>query len=206
MNKVKKELFVVSPDNVASSYFDYYRKITRALLSGIKYYFLNHILLKIPSNKVRYFFYKYIYKYKIDKNASIHINVKFLGHDIQIGENTVINSEVLIDGRAKCVLGNNISISRKVTILTMGHDYNDSNFRLKGKPVIIFDDVWIGYDALILPGVKIGKGAVIAAKSVVTKDVPNYTVVGGNPSKIIAKRKEQMYESVYYRPFFGGQS
>jgi virginiamycin A acetyltransferase len=53
---------------------------------------------------------------------------------------------------------------------------------------IVGNDVWIGYEAVIMPGVKIGNGAVIAAKSVVTKDVPPYTVVGGNPARLIKQR------------------
>jgi virginiamycin A acetyltransferase len=56
---------------------------------------------------------------------------------------------------------------------------------------IIGNDVWIGYDATIMPGVKIGNGAVIAAKSVVTKDVPDYAIVGGNPARIIRKRYDE---------------
>jgi virginiamycin A acetyltransferase len=54
--------------------------------------------------------------------------------------------------------------------------------------IVIGNDVWIGYEAVIMPGVKIGNGAIIAAKSVVTKDVPDYAVVGGNPARLIRKR------------------
>ena len=57
--------------------------------------------------------------------------------------------------------------------------------------MIIANDVWIGYDSTIMPGIKIGNGAIIASKSVVTKDVPDYTIVGGNPAKVIKYRFDQ---------------
>lgn len=198
--------FVESPSNQTNGYFDFLYKSVISILRGLKFYMLNHIILHLPSNSLRNTLYRYLYKFKINRHAAVHINVKFFGKFIEIGENTVINSESLIDGRAGCFIGENVSVSRKTTILSMGHDYNDPLFKLKGGSVRINDDVWIGYDALILPGITIGKGAVVAAKSVVTKDVPDYVVVGGNPAKIITTRKKQTYESVYYRPFFGGQS
>jgi len=198
--------FVESPSNPANGFFDFLYKSVISILRGLKFYLLNHIILHLPSNSLRNLFYRKVYKFKINPHSAVHINVKFFGKSIAIGKNTVVNSESLIDGRGGCIIGENVSVSRKTTILTMGHDYNDKSFKLKGGMVTIMDDVWIGYDALILPGVTVGKGAVVAAKAVVTKDVPDYAVVGGNPAKVITTRKEQAYESVYYRPFFGGQS
>jgi maltose O-acetyltransferase len=198
--------FVESPTNPTKGLVDYIIKSSISFLRGFKFYLLNHIISHVPLEIFRNFTYIKIYKYKIHSKAAIHINVKFFGKTISIGENSVLNSETLIDGRGGCIIGNNVSISRKTTILTMGHDYNNSSFNLKGGLVTIMDDVWIGYDSLILPGVTVGRGAVIAAKSVVTKDIPDYAVVAGNPAKIINTRKIQSYNSVYYSPFFGGQS
>ncbi len=81
----------------------------------------------------------------------------------------------------------------KVTILTRKHIYNviismNMQSGCTVKAVEIADDVWIGTRALILPGVSIGKGAIIAAGAVVTKDVPDYAIVGGNPAKVIKSR------------------
>ena len=58
------------------------------------------------------------------------------------------------------------------------------------KPIVIGDDVWIGGHVIVLPGVHIGTGAIVGAGAVVTKDVPDYAVVGGNPARIIKSRKE----------------
>jgi virginiamycin A acetyltransferase len=73
-----------------------------------------------------------------------------------------------------------------------GHGWEKAMDKLINLPTrgdtLIGNDVWIGYDALIMPGVKIGDGAIIAAKSVVTKDVPPYTVIGGNPAHSIKQR------------------
>ena len=64
---------------------------------------------------------------------------------------------------------------------------NPATFHYKGDTVI-GNDVWLGYDVLVMPGVKIGDGAIIAARSVVVSDVPAYSVVGGNPAKVIKQR------------------
>lgn len=201
-----KRMFVESPSNTACNYLDYINKTILSFLRGFKFYVLNHFVLHIPSVLIRTLLYRYIFKFNISKKAAIHINVKFFGKKVTVGDWSVINSEVLIDGRGGCIIGNNVSVSRRVTILTMGHDYNDKDFILKGGQVIVKDDVWIGYGALILPGVTIGRGAVIGAGSVVVKDVSDYMVVAGNPAKNVKKRKEQNYNLVYYQPYFGGQS
>lgn len=201
-----KRRFVESPSNVAHNNWDYLKKIVASFLRGLKFYMLNHFVLHIPSALARMFLYRSIFRFEVSKRSAIHINVKFFGKKITVGDWSVINSEAVIDGRGGCTIGSNVSVSRRVTILTMGHDYNDKDFILKDGPVRVEDDVWIGYGALILPGVTIGKGAVIGAGSVVAKDVQPYTVVAGNPAKPLKNRKKQIYNPVYYQPFFGGQS
>ena len=86
-------------------------------------------------------------------------------------------------------------MGRDVIIMASSHKFDDCNIpmRLQGykpvKEVIIEDDVWIGHRVIILPGVNIGKGSIIGAGSVVTRDVPQYAIVGGIPAKIIRYRK-----------------
>ena len=109
----------------------------------------------------------------------------------------------------KLVIGNYVSIARGVNFILGGnHFYNNlsvyplketflgnkktEEFEVWSKgPIIVEDDLWIGTDALILSGVKIGKGAIIAARSVITKDVPAYSIVAGNPAKIIRYRFDE---------------
>ena len=114
--------------------------------------------------------------------------------EIHIGENCCFGNWNHITAINSIKIGNNLLTGKWVTITDNSHGETDSDtlkiaplMRIvtsKG-PVVIGDNVWIGDKATILPGVTIGDGAVIAANAVVTKDVPPYSVVGGNPARII---------------------
>jgi len=113
---------------------------------------------------------------------------------LSIGNNVAINNDVWINAAGKVRIGNYVLIGPRVIIHSANHKYNDPNIPIQKqghifKKVIIEDDAWIGGRAIILPGVKIGKGAVVAAGSVVTKDVPPYSVVAGVPARRIKDRK-----------------
>jgi acetyltransferase-like isoleucine patch superfamily enzyme len=105
-----------------------------------------------------------------------------------IGNNTIIGHQAMLDARMGLAIGSNVNLSNEVMIWTLHHDYNSPYFNQVGAPVKIEDYAWICSRAIILPGVTVGKGAVVAAGAVVTKDVPAYTVVGGTPAKKIADR------------------
>ena len=118
--------------------------------------------------------------------------------EIHIGENCCFGAWNHITATNKIQIGNNLLTGKWVTITDNSH--GDTDFvslqtpplmrRVTSKgPVVIGDNVWIGDKATILPGVTIGDGAVIAANAVVTKDVPAYCVVGGNPARIIKQAK-----------------
>ncbi len=114
---------------------------------------------------------------------------------VSLGKNSHINRDCIIDARGGLTIGENVSISHRVNIMTGGHDMTSSEFYGRFFPIVIKDYAWIGVGATILQGVSIGKGSVVAAGAVVTKDVPDYTVVGGVPAKVIGKRNEnQKYE------------
>ena len=140
----------------------------------------------------------------IGKDSNLLRNIKINNpSNIIIGENCVINSNSLLDGRGnKIVIGNNVDIAREVNIWTLEHDPHDDFHKTKGGDVIIEDYVWIASRVTILPGVRIGKGAVIAAGSIVTKDVPPLSIVGGIPAKTIGKRKSALKYKLYYQPMF----
>jgi len=112
---------------------------------------------------------------------------------IKIGDNTEINNFTKLDARGEIIIGNNVLIGPRVDIITYMHKYQDRDKLIKEqgdvvKDIIIEDDVWIGAGSIILAGVKIRKGAVIGAGSVVTKDVDEYSVVVGVPAKKIKER------------------
>lgn len=90
-------------------------------------------------------------------------------------------------------IGNNVLIGPHVCIHTTNHNYSDRStlIRLQGstpEPVIIEDDVWIGANSVVLPGVRLGRGCVVGAGSVVTKSVPQYCIAVGNPAHVIKER------------------
>lgn len=123
--------------------------------------------------------------------------------NIFIGHNTVINTKTILDGRGgRLVIGNNVDIAREVNIWTLEHDVNNDEHCTIGGDVIIEDYVWIASRATILPGVKIGRGAVVACGAVVTKDVPPMSIVGGVPAKIIGKRNNKLSYILYFNPIF----
>ena len=110
--------------------------------------------------------------------------------DVVIGDYTRIGIHNTIIGPV-CI-GNHVNLAQDITVTALNHNFEDKTKRIDEqgittKPVIIGDDVWIGANAVILPGVTIGKHCVVAAGAVVTKDVPDNTIVGGMPAKEIKK-------------------
>ena len=109
--------------------------------------------------------------------------------NVEMGSWVAIDDKVNLYSAAKITIGTKVAISREAFICTASHDITKPNRPLVTAPIKICDGVWIGARAIILPGVTIGEGAVVAAGAVVTKDVEPFTVVGGNPAKFIKKRE-----------------
>ena len=113
-------------------------------------------------------------------------------HKIEIGNHSHINRGCILDARGGVKIGNSVSISHNVSVMTGSHDMNSSRFIAKYRPIIIEDYAWLGVGCTILQDVKIGKGAVVCAGAIVTKDVAPYTVVGGIPAKRIKERNHDL--------------
>lgn len=108
------------------------------------------------------------------------------GINITVGKNVFINACCKFQDQGGIEIGNNVLIGHNVVIATINHDFEIKNrLSMYAKKVKIGNDVWIGSNATILPGVEIQDGAIIAAGSIVTKDVPKNAVVAGNPARII---------------------
>ena len=108
--------------------------------------------------------------------------------DVEIGDHTRIGIHCTVIGPVS--IGNNVNLAQGITVTALNHNFTDTSRRIdeqgiSTKPVVIGDDVWIGANAVILPGVTIGRHVVVAAGAVVTNDVPNICVVGGVPAKVI---------------------
>lgn len=106
-----------------------------------------------------------------------------------MGSNVFINQQCIFVGEEKITIGNNVNFGFRCMVVTSNNEVEiDSETKKRthyDEPIVIEDDVWIGAGAIILPGVTIGKGSVVAAGAVVTRDVPKSTLVGEVPARII---------------------
>nr|WP_304488639.1 DapH/DapD/GlmU-related protein [Dyadobacter sp. CY323] len=142
-------------------------------------------------------------RYQIARGFHAGVRVRIWARDVLIiGENFYIGRDSQIE--TDCIIGDNVIVANKVGIVgRYDHHYQQigtpirlassirqPSYNWKGKGIItrIGDDVWIGYGAIVLGGVAIGSGAIVAAGAVVTKDVEPYTIVGGNPARKIGDR------------------
>ena len=110
--------------------------------------------------------------------------------DVIIGDDTRIGIHNTIIGPV--TIGNHVNLAQGITVTALNHNFKDTSLRIdeqgfSTKPIVIEDDVWIGANAVILPGVTIGKHVVVAAGAVVTKDVPDNCIVGGIPAKMMKR-------------------
>ena len=143
----------------------------------------------VPFHSFRLMFYK-LAGIKIGQGSRIHIGARFFyPGNISIGQGSILGNNIFLDGRDKLMIGDHVDIASEVMILNSEHDINSEDFHATLGRVIIGDYVFIGPRAIILPGVKIGKGAIIAAGAVVTKDVEDFAIVGGVPAQVIGERK-----------------
>ena len=157
----------------------------------------------VPIHHVRRFFYR-LFGVKIGSGSTIHMLARIYDpRFLSIGKDTIIGERATLDGRRQLpnsrgglTIGDHVDIASEVMIWTSEHDLRSPGFSAIEEPVTIEDYVFIGPRAIILPGVKIGRGAVVAAGAVVTKDVPPGVIVGGVPAKEIGKRP---IENLSYR-------
>ncbi len=167
---------------------------------GIEY-MVNDVLPHIPFWNLRKAYLKLI-GVKIGKGSFLMKRCYMMSPWlIQVGEHSHINRDCTIDARGGISIGNSVSISHAVKLMTGSHDIQHKNFPGIYAKICIEDYAWLGVGCIILKGVTIGKGAVVAAGSVVTKDVPAFTVVGGIPAHKIKDRKQQLdYQCIWEEP------
>jgi acetyltransferase-like isoleucine patch superfamily enzyme len=177
-------------------------QLRRIWLDG-RLYIANHIIAHVPSHTVRLLYYRAVMKAKIGPGASIFMGAWFdtVG-SLCLGTNSTVNQNCRLDARGGLVIGSNVSISAEVCILTAEHDIKASNFSGVREPVEIGDHVFIGTRAMILPGVTLAIGSVVAAGAVVTKSVGPYSVAGGVPARIIGSRNADLSYTSRYRRLF----
>ncbi|MHB1319467.1 MAG: acyltransferase, partial [Anaerolineae bacterium] len=144
----------------------------------------------LPSHILRLACYRYLLRIRIGGRTSVHCRCRvYCPPGVSIGSHSVINREVLLDGRSGLTIGSNVSISEGVALVTLGHDPQSATFGNRGAPIMVEDRVFVGMRAMVLPGVTLGEGCFVGAGAVVTRDVPPYTIVAGVPARSIGGRQ-----------------
>lgn len=208
--RTRSRALPVSPDSSATRGDD---ASARLQLAQSLQYVTNHVVNRIPSFTVRHSWYRDVLGIALDRTASIHLGCEiwFYGPNdlrrtgLRIGARSRINANCCLDARGAVEIGENVSISPGVTLLTTGHCYESAGFELVSHPVVIEDQVWIGMRAMVMPGTRLGRGSVVAAGAVVTGDVAPYAIVAGVPAKPVASRPERATSYVLDErlPLFG---
>ncbi len=159
-------------------------------------YLTNHVVSRVPSYRIRHAWYRRTLGLSLGEHSGIHLGcyIWFFGPGqirrtgCHIGSNSRINRDCCLDARGPLRIGDNVSVSPEVAILTTQHALGRSGFPLESHGVVIEDHVWIGMRAMILPGTTIGRGAVVAAGAVVKGTVAPMTIVAGVPARPIGTR------------------
>jgi acetyltransferase-like isoleucine patch superfamily enzyme len=175
------------------------RKVFAGGLVALSY---NELIGRVPIQALRRLYLR-AWLGDFSSGTTVQMGCRFLnGRKVHLGKRNVINFGCLFDGRRFHIrTGDDVSIGPEAAILTLGHDPQSLDFADRGGDVNIGDRVWIAYRAIVLPGVTIGEGAVVAAGAVVTADVPPYEIVAGVPARSVGKRNREIRYQLQFAPF-----
>jgi len=172
-------------------------------ISGYIRFFIIKVGL-IPSHFIRNIIYREILLVNLEQYAIIYYGAEIRApFNLKIGKGTIIGDKAILDARNGLEIGENVNFSSNVQIWTEQHDHRDPDFACNSNEafgVKIGDRAWIGPNVTILPKVVIGEGAVVAAGTVVTKDVEPYAIVAGLPAKKIGVRNRDLKYIFNYPP------
>ncbi len=159
----------------------------------------NFIFSPLPTiggSQIRSFVFRFLFK-KRGKGFFTYPGVRFLHcYNIEIGDRCSLNYNVILNGRGRLVIGDDFTCGPGVIVWTVEHHFRDRTRKVleQGEieqQVTIGNDVWCGAHSVILSGVTVGEGTVVAAGAVVTRDTEPYSIVGGVPAKVIDYRKDR---------------
>jgi maltose O-acetyltransferase len=162
----------------------FFKKTLRSWFNSREWIFIA-LLKHIPSRRIRLALLRCTGA-NIAKDVAMFASIEVRNpKGLVIGNGCSIGPKVLLDARKGLSIGKSVTIAYDAIIWTLHHDMNASDFRTIGAQTTIDDYAWICSRSIILPGIHIGEGAVVASGAVVTKDVEPYSVVGGIPAKKI---------------------
>ena len=175
--------------------------LDRSRVRHLVRYLSNAVVARVPFARVRHAWYGRFVAMAPGANLMHGLTLRD-PRGLSIGRNSNVNPRCLIDTRGGAVaIGDYCDISPEVNIWTLQHDLDDPDFATEGAPVTIEDYVWIGNRAIVLPGVTLHRGCVVAAGAVVTKSVEPFTIVGGVPARPIGARNEDQRPRRAYKPY-----
>lgn len=181
-----------------------------SLLVKILFFFNFYVVEKLKRRYSGMIYTLYTYKKcrEVGEKLIVNGSIKGLGKHVSIGDYSSFNPGVLFFGSGKITIGSYFHAGQNLTIISSNHQYDNSTeipyskgFSIE-EEVIIKDFVWAGHNVTILQGVTVGEGAVIAAGSVVSKDVPDYAVVGGVPAKLLKYRNIESFKKLKMKEKF----
>lgn len=156
----------------------------------------------VPSHRLRNSVYRRA-GVRLPGTSAIHWRARFFApQNLVVGDATTIGNDAFFDAREGIDIGSCVNVAAEVRIYTREHDVDDPYFSETGGPVVIEDYAYLGTRVTVLPGVRIGAGAVVASGAVVTKDVPPYVLAGGVPAKPIRERPRDLRYRLGYAKRF----
>lgn len=141
-----------------------------------------------------------LFGFDVQSGAQIHRRVRItspIGR-LTVGAGSIVGVACLLDNRRGITIGRNVNISRECCLLTLGHDIGHPDFPTRGEPVVIGDDAWLFMGVKVMPGCSIGRNAVVFPFSLVTRGIPESTVAGGVPARVIRNQEVQRARQGWY--------
>jgi maltose O-acetyltransferase len=158
---------------------------------------LVNVLLRVPGHRVRRLVFVRLVRADAASDLSLERGVRVtVKGGITVGDSTNINTGVVLDGRGGLRIGSKVNVSPEALILTAEHDPRSPGFVGVESEVVIGDRVWIATRAIVLPGSRVGEGAVVAAGAVVRGEVEPWTIVAGNPARQVGERPADAQSSM----------
>ena len=174
----------------------------RPFLRACTFYLYNHWVTHVPNYAVRHWYLRRVLRYRVGAGSTIHMGCFFTGPHVAIGPRSTINRRCYLDGRVGIGIGANVSVSPECYLISASHDPHSPVFAGRGGAVTLRDHVWLGARAMVLPGRTVDRGAVVGAGAVVTRDVPEMAIVGGNPARPLGTRAAEPTYRIDWRPWF----
>jgi maltose O-acetyltransferase len=175
----------------------------RRMAFDAQMYLANRLVNRMPSHALRLAYYRWVMGFQIGSKSHIFMGAWFdCKRNFVLGRESVINQNCRLDNRGGLMIGDRVSISAEVCILTADHDLRTTDMASRQRGVRVEDYVFIGTRALILPGVTLGRGCGVAAGAVVARSVGPYQIVAGVPARPIGERPADLQYDPTYAPFF----